>query len=582
MKKYFTLMCICLFFIGCGSSSKEKSTNDLINFLEKSQNTSVNQNSTDLSYNGRVVVLFKEKYKVSIKEKQISGLSQEDHNNLQNILDKFHVNLDRLFKRLSEEEYEKERLKLENQSKKKLPDLNLYFEILVPYTDAEKLVQDLSVLPFIELAHIETKSIDPQVTMNYEPQQGYLNAAPNGINAHYAWTRPGGNGSGVNIIDIENGWNFGHEDSPLNSSALIYGTNALEENNRRHGTAVVGEMLARVNGIGVTGIANGSGIRVVSWYSPISAADAIDHARAVLSAGDIIVLEGQIQGTHGPCNNSSQEGCVPEEWREENFHQIQMATAAGIIVIEAAGNGSENLDDTALYGDAFSPTGRNIAGTISLSGAVIVGAGQPGDHRRESFSNYGSRVNLQGWGSGVVTTGFDGNLFDPGDINRRYTNRFNGTSSASPIVAGAFASVRGMSEANGHPLDGSAILRILQDTGTPQPAMDTGHIGPLPNLQAAASHVFGNSPPTANAGPDQSRGIGDTVTLAGSGTDPDGNPLTYSWSQVAGAPVILSSTTSQNPTFTMPLCFNAGTTFTFELRVSDPSGASASDRGEWV
>ena len=46
--------------------------------------------------------------------------------------------------------------------------------------------------------------------------------------------------------------------------------------------------------------------------------------------------------------------------------------------------------------------------------------------------------------------------------------------------------------------------------------------------------VTAEPPPTAHAGPDQTVGEGDTVTLNGSGTDPENQPLTYLWTQPAG------------------------------------------------
>ena len=58
------------------------------------------------------------------------------------------------------------------------------------------------------------------------------------------------------------------------------------------------------------------------------------------------------------------------------------------------------------------------------------------DHHIEDalFSNYGSRVDLSGWGFDVVTTGY-GDL-QSGHRDEWYTEIFGGTSGATPIVAG--------------------------------------------------------------------------------------------------------------------------------------------------
>ena len=75
-------------------------------------------------------------------------------------------------------------------------------------------------------------------------------------------------------------------------------------------------------------------------------------------------------------------------------------------------------------------------------------AEQP-DRSRLSFSTYGSRVDVQGWGHNVTTTGYGGLFTGGGDPNQYYTATFNGTSSASPIVAGAAAALQGIQLARG-------------------------------------------------------------------------------------------------------------------------------------
>ncbi|WP_460661733.1 PKD domain-containing protein [Kribbella swartbergensis] len=81
-----------------------------------------------------------------------------------------------------------------------------------------------------------------------------------------------------------------------------------------------------------------------------------------------------------------------------------------------------------------------------------------------------------------------------------------------------------------------------------------------------------NRLPVANAGAPQSVEVGTTVTLNGSGTDADGDDLTYAWTQTGGPAVTLSSTTAAQPTFTAP---SSASTLTFSLVVRDGKADSA-------
>jgi hypothetical protein len=82
-----------------------------------------------------------------------------------------------------------------------------------------------------------------------------------------------------------------------------------------------------------------------------------------------------------------------------------LATAKGVIVVEAGGNGADNLDDAVYNAPAgvFPPGWKNPFNRANRdSGAIVVGAGAPphGTHGRDhgpdrsrlALSNYGSIV----------------------------------------------------------------------------------------------------------------------------------------------------------------------------------------------
>jgi hypothetical protein len=83
-----------------------------------------------------------------------------------------------------------------------------------------------------------------------------------------------------------------------------------------------------------------------------------------------------------------------------------------------------------------------------------------------------------------------------------------------------------------------------------------------------------NTPPQADAGPDQQVHIGDEVALDGSlSTDSDGDTIVaYRWRQTDGTPVELSDATAQQPIFEVPVVGSEGETLIFELTVTDKGG----------
>ncbi len=390
------------------------------------------------------------------------------------------------------DQVERQKFLLENKCGRQLADMNNYFSIPVSSAaEAENLIRQLNARPEVEIAYAEPRpiyAIDiPPSTPHYDSLQLYLRPAPTGIDADYSRTITGGDGAGVRIVDIEGNWKFDHEDLDGAAGGLIAGDLIDDQNWRNHGTAVIGIMIGGDNGYGVTGIVPNASIGMVSIGS-MSTTEAILMAIDSMEAGDILLMELHAPGPrYDFLPRDDQMGYVCMEYWQGNFDAFQLAWAKGIIVVEAAGNGYENLDD-AIYENRFDTTYRN-------SHAIMVGAGAPPsgnyglDRAKMDFSNYGHRLNLQGYGQEVVTTGYGLLFTGGGDERQYYTGGFNGTSSAAPMVAGAVAALQGIYQLRfgGAMLDADRVRDVLYATGTPQQPSSWLNIGPRPNLRAADS-----------------------------------------------------------------------------------------------
>lgn len=407
-------------------------------------------------------------------------------------------------------------------------DLAAYYWFkLTEAKDSARLVNALNAFEIVEEVYFHPALSDPQdlplPTRNMQPNQGYLaTASQGGIGAQPLWgIVPGARGNNVAVIDIENDWTVDHEDMPP-LDPIDGRVNGGRD--AQHGTAAMSVMVAPLNGYGITGIIHEAQGGVVSFNRNLAStyylnlADAIIFAARNLRVGDVLLIEQQLRslklnnatcacgGDPGGC------GLLPVEQSNLIFDAIKAASAMGVIVIEPAGNGFQDLDKP-RYNGKFNRSVRD-------SGAIMVGASFAGtDTRALCSSNTGTRVDLHGWGRGVMAAGYgesqnaiDPTLrfgTDPSDQRQWYRSDYNGTSSAGPIVAGAVGAVQSiLVERVYPPMNRVEVRDLLAVTGTPQTAgnditSSLGNIGPRPDLEEAVARLNITHPAPSPSEPEE-------------------------------------------------------------------------------
>lgn len=333
----------------------------------------------------------------------------------------------------------------------------------------------------VEMVEEEMLSLPAVVTPGDDPYntgQGYQDAAPTGIDARWMWTQTDGEGAGVGVVDVEGGWLVTHEDLAGKSPTLIHGVHSTVAGWVDHGTAVLGEIVATDNTVGVVGTAPAiTSVRMSSIYDAAMTQhvdDALIAATAAMTAGEIMLIELQTGAF------------LPEETVDSRLDVIRLATAQGILVVEAAGNGNDDLDAW-MHSSAEQRLNRGSADFVD-SGALMVGACvSTVPHERWWASNFGSRIDCFAWGENVTTCGYGDLDNGGGDPDKEYTDTFQGTSSASPIIVSAAALVQSRHQAvAGTFLSPMQVRILLSDpaTGTAQGATVAGAIGVMPDLAA--------------------------------------------------------------------------------------------------
>jgi len=218
------------------------------------------------------------------------------------------------------------------------------------------------------------------------------------------WTNPGEiDGDGIDndnngYIDDVRGWDFAYNDNdPMDV--------------RGHGTHVAGTIAAKGNNsVGVTGVA---------WNAKIMPLKFLNDSGSGSTSNAILALNYATAKGVKLTNNSWGGG----PYSQALYDAINTAGQQGALFIAAAGNKSQNNDITPFY-----PASYNLSNIISVAST---------DHNDalSIFNNGGSHygltsVDLGAPGSNIYSTTPGGNYAS-----------YNGTSMASPHVAGAAALV---------------------------------------------------------------------------------------------------------------------------------------------
>lgn len=439
----------------------------------------------------KLVVQFSEDTRVRLNGDRLVSLEGRNLSGIDSFL-KSHpeISVYRLFESMTVDELDAYVAKGERMSGWDVADLNNFylFQIKGANRDAKRLLQDLLKNELVQTCYYEpiaTPAVcgsDPApATPNLVPSQDYREAAPTGVNIDYAWAFDPTYGKGLGTYwfqDLEWGWTETHED--FGNVLITNGPDSGVYNDYSHGTAVMSIVGACDDAKGVSGLVPNTRLtaRVVSNHA--STADALIAIGNQLLAGETYLIEmhagGPSQGTACTCNCGQFQYIAMEYWTA-NYNAILANSAAGKTCIEAAGNGSMDLD-WAGYGGAFNLGVRD-------SGAIMVGAGTSGSvHNPECWTNHGSRISAMGWGDGVYAAAY-GDAFNPAGDDQDYTASFSGTSSASPIVAGSAISLALIHRyQNGSYMNPWDLRSRLTTNGTPQGPTDTWkEINVLPNLK---------------------------------------------------------------------------------------------------
>ncbi|WP_106449561.1 S8 family peptidase [Trichococcus alkaliphilus] len=376
----------------------------------------------------------------------------------------------------------------------------------------------------------------------------------------------GFSGEGIKVAVLDSGVNFNHFDLRDNfdfsENELGYdfvSDDLFPEDVYGHGTHVAGTLAAASNGFGVVGVASNAQIvalRVLDENGEgtasriIEALQWIQNYNAVHPDSPIRITNN----SYGTGSNSSQLEAA-----------FDVLASSGVLHIASAGN------DGSATGN-----GNNVSYPAKYASVVAVAALDK-TNQRASFSSTGSDVEIAAPGVSILSTWKDGtNIAGPQPFSfagyaGEYFIEANGTSMASPHVAGVAALLM----ASDSSYTAEEVRNKMNET-----ALDLGETGRdklygYGLVDASSALGIGpitNKPPVAyyqTVGTTQNTSVVITLIAA----DPEGDPLTYT---IASAPANGTvSGTGEDITYTPNTDFTGADTFTYEVKDSAGSTASA-------